>query len=356
MLDDLRLDHVGQILVLNRNHIGDCLLTTPLLRSLKRRFPHAHIGVSVPAANQDLLTKNAHVDEIVVRPRLSHWGAKVSFALQMRERGYDLIISLQEKSLFYAWAAFYAAMGSRALTVNLDHPRTRFFYRHSIRPSRPGQHEVQRYLDVARYLGCPVDQNPVLELQPAPHHNEGAARLLQQCGAEEETRFIGINPGATRGEKRWPVERFAQAADRLYEQLGLPAMIFGGSGDRGLALAIESRITTHRPVSIAGRASLGESAALMGRCRLLVTNDTGPMHMAVALAVPVVALFGPTNPVKFSPFTRQKAVLSHPEPCGVCTRPCTHTISVDECVDAALGLYQAPPAPRLSRQRSRAGD
>lgn len=352
MLETRRLDNIGRILVLNRNHIGDCLLTTPLLRALKRRFPTAHIAVSVPSANQDLLETNPHVDEIVVRPRLASWGAKIGFALQMREREYDLIISLQEKSLFYAWATAYAAAGRSTLTVIPDHARTRHFYKHSVRPTREGQHEVFRYLDLAQYLDCPMERSPVLELGLSARHREGAGRLLRSMGHDEDTRFIGINPGATKQEKRWPEERFAEAADRLYRELGLPVIIFGGPGDRERTGLIERLMRTHAPLPVAGRASLGEAASLMERCRFLVTGDTGPMHMAVALAVPVVALFGPTNPKKFAPFTTQREVLHHPEPCPACSTPCIHSITVDECVHAALRVYKAPPvAPAPSRLR-----
>lgn len=343
-MQGVRLGDIRRILVLNRNHIGDCLLTTPMLRALKRRFPRAHLAVSVPASNLDLLVTNPHVDEIVVRPEIGQWTAKFRFAFQARRRGYDLILSLQEKSKFYAWAAFYAALGRRrTVTVALDHPRTRRWYQHRIRPLRPDQHEVFKYLDLAVVLGCPRERNPVLELEPTELARNRADHLISTYGIDPDVRFIGINPGGTKPEKRWPVERFAQAAERLSDELGLPVMIFGGPGDQARAEQIRERMQGE-PIVVAGHTTLSETAALLERCRFLITGDTGPMHMAVALAVPVVALFGPTNPVKFGPFTSLKTVLRHPEPCPACSAPCLHTISVEECVEAALKLYQAPPS------------
>jgi heptosyltransferase-2 len=359
--------------VLNRNHIGDCILTTPMLRAIKRRFPRAHVAVSVPASNQDLLVTNPHVDEIVVRPKLSSWGAKFGFAFEIRERGYDLIISLQEKSLFYAWATSYA--GSRRtrrrhpVTIGLDHPRTRRWYQHNV-PVRSDQHEVYKYLDIAHLLGCPHDRNPVLELEPTAAARERVDRFINSRGIHSDVRFVGINPGGTKADKRWPAERFAEVGDRLQEDLGLPVMVFGGRGDDEERASLIADRMRHRPLVMAGRAELADTAALLERCQLFVTNDTGPMHMAVALAVPVVALFGPTNPVKFGPFSTLKKVLRHRHPCPTCWKkqtvrpvcslrpkhpeivPCVHTIEPDEVVDAALNLYQAPPVRSLRVDRS----
>jgi len=347
----VRTGDVRRILVLNRNHIGDCLLTTPMLRALKRRFPRAHIAVAVPASNRDLLVTNPHVDEIVIRPEIQSWAAKIRFALETRRGHYDLIISVQEKSKFYGWAAWYSKLCNPKMpvTVALDHPRTRRFYQH-VSPIHPEQHEVYKYLDVATMLGCPRERNPVLELEPTAEARDNVRNLLTAIDVDGDARFIGINPGGSKEEKRWPVERFAEVGDRLQAELGLPVIIFGGAADADRAQAIADGMSQPAFV-VAGRASLGDTAAFLERCRLLVTGDTGPMHMAVAMAVPVVALFGPTNPVKFGPFSTHKTVLRHEGGCAQCQRPCLHTISVDECVEAALKLYAVTgPGPHRRRR------
>ena len=342
-LADKRLADVRRILVLNRIHIGDCLLTTPLLRALKRRFPRARVVVATPSSNKDLLATNPHVDEIVERPQTGGWGAKFQFAFDMRARGFDLVISLQEKSMFYGWATLYTKLlnGKRPITIALDHPRTRRFYDYRI-PVEPDQHEVYKYLGVANLLGCPRERNPVLELETTEDARARVDRLITTRGFDSDSRFIGINPGGSKPNKRWGVDRFAEVANRLQEELGLPVMVLGGPGDLQRATAIAERIK-HRPLVMAGRATLGDTAALLERCRFLVTGDTGPMHMAVALAVPVVALFGPTSPIKFGPFTSLREVLRHDQACEECPRPCLHTITVEECVEAALRLYTSPP-------------
>ena len=323
------------------------MLTTPLLRALKRRFPGAHLAVSVPASNKELLVTNPHIDEIVFRPRETSWAAKIRFALDMRRQNYDLIISVQEKSMFYAWATWYTRLLNRRapVTVGLDHKRTRKWYQYVV-PIRADQHEVHKYLGIATVLECPRDRNPVLELTPTDDSRERVGSLLESQGFDVDVRFVGINPGGSEAEKRWPEERFAQVGDRIHQETGLPVMIFGGPTDQSRANHIRE-LMTQPAVVVAGRTSLGDTAALLERCQLLVTGDTGPMHMAVAMAVPVVVMFGPTSPLKFGPFTRLRTILRHEMPCPECQHPCLHTITAEECAEAALKLYAAPPGRRV---------
>jgi len=338
----VKLGRVERILVLNRNRIGDCLLTTPLLRALKRGFPGAELEVAIPESNRDLLATNPHVDRIIVRPRIRSWAGKARFGFRLRRRGYDLILSLQEKSNFYAWTARLAALTPRRpVTIGLEHPRTRRWYDHTV-PIPPERHEVYKYLDLADLLGCPPEPNPVLELTPTGNARQAVSERLSLAGIAAEQRFLGLNPGASEADKRWEALRFAATADRVFAAAGLRALILGGPDDAAAAAEIAAGVRTHEPLVMAGRSTLDETGALLERCALLVTGDTGPMHMAVALAVPVVALFGPTSPAKFGPFSRRATVLRRAEPCPACRLPCLHTLPPDEAVAAALALLGTP--------------
>ena len=145
------------------------------------------------------------------------------------------------------------------------HPRTYLFYDHLI-PVEPEQHEVYKYLAVASLLGCPRERNPVLELEPTPESGRAVDRLLGIRGFDADTRFIGINPGGSKANKRWGTEQFADVGNRLSEALGLPVMILGNSGDLERATEIAEHMTT-RPLVVAGRASLGDTAAMLEHCR-----------------------------------------------------------------------------------------
>jgi ADP-heptose:LPS heptosyltransferase len=332
-----------RILLLNRNHIGDCLFTTPAIRALRTAYPEADLVAAVPAINRDLLIGNPCLTEVMVRPPR---GARthLRWLQEIRRRRFDLVISFQEKSFFYA--ALARLSGAR-LTVSLQHWRTRPFY-HRIVPVVPGRHEVEKYHAIAQAVlgpGGPEGDDEAswtpgaMELHVVSEHRARADRLLGERGIDPMARLVGINPGATMPVKRWPVERFATLGRELFVRHGARALVLGGPDDRERAAAIARAVPG--AVSVAGHTRLGETAALLLRCRLLISGDTGPLHMAVALGVPVVGMFGPTNPYKYGPWSEQGAarrrasVLRHAEPCPECDRPCVHAISVEECLSAA---------------------
>ena len=365
-----------RILLLNRNHIGDCLFTTPAIRALRSAYPEAVLVVAVPPVNQDLLASNPCLTEVLVRPLrgVSH---QLRLLREIRRRRFDLVISFQEKSF---WYAALARLSGARLTVSLQHWRTQPFY-HRIVPVVPGHHEVEKYHAIAQaVLGpapprqgdgdrsaatpggaqgdlanglahpprgypphppvAPSLQAPgAMELHVSREHRARAEALLAELGVEEETLLVGINPGATLRVKRWPMERFAAVGRELVARYGAQVLVFGGPDDEARAVAITRAIPS--ALTVAGRTRLGETAALLRRCRLLVSGDTGPLHMAVALGVPTIGLFGPTNPGKYGPWgirgegRHRATVLRHAEPCRQCHRPCVHTISAEECLAAA---------------------
>jgi ADP-heptose:LPS heptosyltransferase len=340
-----------RILLLNRNHIGDCLFTTPAIRALRRAYPEAVLVAAVPPANHDLLASNPCLSEVLVRP-LRGISEQLQLLREVRRRQFDLVISFQEKSMFYA--ALARLSGAR-LTVSLQHWRTRPFY-HRIVPANPDQHEVEKYHAIAQavlapFSLCPPRSVPLsprprslqppgaMELHVSREHRARADAVLSDLEVAEDAPLVGINPGATLRVKRWPVERFAAVGRELVARHDVTILLFGGPEDEARAAAIASAVPD--AVSAAGRTRLGETAALLRRCRLLISGDTGPLHMAVALGVPSVGLFGPTNPGKYGPWSTSRegrhraTVLRHPQPCGQCRRPCVHTISVEECLAAA---------------------
>jgi heptosyltransferase-2 len=344
----IRNQRVRRILVLGRSHIGDCLLTTPAIRALRRRFPDSRLDVAIPEANEDLLKANPYVDSIVFRPGRWDWPSKLRFALEVRQREYDLVVSFQEKSVFYGWVAGVSGAPRR---IGLEHRRTRRYFTDAI-PIRRGVHEVDKYLAVARRLGCAIDGRS-LDLVTPVHARRSVTELLGREGIHGDPRFVGISPGATTSNKRWPASRFGEAAAVLIEALGLPALVLGGPHDIEIAEAIAQRMP-RRPIVVAGKTSLGEAAALLERCRLLLTNDTGPMHMAAALAVPVVAIWGPTSTMKFRPWSSLSTIVRCEHPCPHCEQPCVHAVTVDQVVAAALEQDAGRAATPRAREVGRA--
>jgi ADP-heptose:LPS heptosyltransferase len=339
-----------RILLLNRNHIGDCLFTTPAIRALRTAYPEAVLVAAVPPTNEDLLASNPCLSEVLVRP-LRGVSTHLQLLREIRRRKFDLVISFQEKSFVYA--ALARLSGAR-LTVSLQHWRTRPFY-HRIVPVVPDRHEVEKYHAIAEAVLAPPSRRGAgaMELHVSREHRMRADALLADLGVPKERLLIGMNAGATMEVKRWPVERFAAVGRELVARHGAAILVLGGPGDEERATSIAAAVPG--AVSVAGRTRLGETAALLRHCRLLISGDTGPLHMAVALGVPTVGLFGPTNPRKYGPWSelgvgrRRASVLRHPRPCPQCDRPCVHTISTEECLAAAEGwLRLCSEAPSRS--------
>src|SRR5438128_4951616 len=180
-----------RILLLNRNHIGDCLFTTPAIRALRSAYPEAVLVVAVPPVNQDLLASNPCLSEVLVRPPRGV-SQQLRLLREIRRRRFDLVISFQEKSFFYA--ALARLSGAR-LTVSLQHWRTRPFY-HRIVPVIPGHHEVEKYHAIAQAVR---DTSPSLrlpgamELHVSLEHRARAEMLLTSLGAEENTPLVALN-------------------------------------------------------------------------------------------------------------------------------------------------------------------
>jgi lipopolysaccharide heptosyltransferase II len=325
------------ILVLNPTHIGDCLFTTPALRALREGFPEARIVVAVPENACDLFVANPQVDELLLRP-CSGARRKMQFLRAVRRRRFDLVVSFKERTLLYALAA--RVSGAR-LTVASPYWRTALFYHRTV--ERIGEHEVDKHATVVAALGLPRPDTPP-ELYVTPEHEIAAEQHLRAAGWRASERLIGLNPGASQEFKRWPAEHFATVGDRLATEWGCRVAIFGGPGEEALGSRVIDTMATPA-INLVGRLSLGETAAAMLRCELVISNDTGPMHMAAALGVPVVGLFGPTQPNKWGPLGPRQVILRAPSHCPHCTERCMHTLTVDDCLAAAARLLNESCVP-----------
>jgi lipopolysaccharide heptosyltransferase II len=324
-----------RILLLNRIHIGDCIFTTPAIRALREAYPEAWIVAAVPHANADLLRFNPCIDALIWRP-VQNWWRKWEFIRDVRRQRFDLIVSFQEKSVFYGLTAWYARAGQ---TLSLEHWRTRRFYRQTV-PWPHHLHRVDRYLTLASALDVPIASRHT-ELHVGEAYRDRAEQLLREYGLTGGKRLVGLNPGSTEAERRWPPERFAAVGDRLAGEAGAGVLLFGSKADRAMTAEIAALMTAPA-VNLAGETLLMETAALMERLDVFVSGDTGPLHMAAALGTSVVAMFGPSRPELAAPCfgaTGGRArILRNEESCGVCDGPCLHTITADDCADAALDL------------------
>ncbi len=334
---------VKRILVRATNWIGDAVLTTPALLAIRKGFPQAKIALLAKPAIAELLHHHPAVDEIVLyRDPGPHTGlgGKLTLAQLLRRGRYDLAILLQ--NAFEAAAITALAGIPNRYGYTTDGRSFLLTHRVLLTPKIRRKHQVQYYLELLRPLGIPVVPAAPM-LRTTPGEDATVVEQLQAFGVKPEQVVIGLNPGSVYGSaKRWLPERFAQAADRLAAEHGACVLIFGGRGEEELGHAIAGMMTAPTIV-LSGHTTVRQLMALIKRCRLFITNDTGPMHVAAAFGVPLVAIFGPTNPATTSPFGRGYELVRHPVECSPCLlrecpidHRCMQGISVDMVHAAAV--------------------
>jgi heptosyltransferase II len=193
-------------------------------------------------------------------------------------------------------------------------------------------------------LGC-IPAGRDIRLSPGTEYAATAKRLFAECGLEWNRPLIGVAPGAAYGPaKKWFPARFAAVTDRLIDATGAQAVLFGSDGDRESTAAM-AKYARNRLIDVAGKTTLMEAMALIARCALFLSNDSGLMHVAGAMGVPTIAIFGSTNPAATSPAGEKSVVIHHDVPCGPCLKPvcptdfsCMEMIGVEEVYAAARKL------------------
>src|SRR5881296_798672 len=350
---------VKRILVRGTNWIGDAVLTTPALMAIRKGFPLAKIALLAKPAIAELLHHHPAVDEIVLyRDPGPHagLGGKLTLARLLRSGRYDLAILLQN--------AFEAA----AITALAGIPNRygyatdgRWFlltHRVPLTPKIRRKQQAHYYLELLRPLGIPVEPEPPM-LQTTPGEDAEAIEHLRAFGVDPKKVLIGLNPGSVYGTaKRWLPERFVEVADRVAAEHGGVVLIFGGHGEEELGAALASLMAAPTVV-LSGRTTVRRLMALIKQCRLFMTNDTGPMHIATAFGVPTVAIFGPTDPLTTSPFGSGHELVRHPVDCSPCLlrecpidHRCMQGISVEIVHAAAMRHLQMGSFTALSTARS----
>ncbi len=308
-----------KILIIKPGAIGDLLQMTPVIRALARRYPGAHITVLVgTTATADLFSHNPHVGATLVFDRRgAHRSCSSRHALwqQLRRERFDLVVNFQRSNI-RTWLLATAALPCRVLVYHKD----------------PSRHVVDNYLQTLSPLGI-AGQDRTLELFPGIEDEQYADQLFTKNGWGGKT-VIALNPGASHAVNRWGASRFASLADLLQDRFAGQILIIGGPEDGGLAEEILS-LTRSKPIVLTGRATLLQLGAILRKCTVLVSGDTGPLHLATAVGTRVVALFGAADPARTGPVGNgHRIVQAGMIPCVPCrSRTCKRT-PTDACMEA----------------------
>jgi lipopolysaccharide heptosyltransferase I len=352
-----------RILILKPSSLGDVVQALPVLRLLKRQWPASEVFWWLDASLAALLEGDPDLAGIYVFQRRRwraprYWGEFFHQIAAMRRQQFDWVIDLQSlaRSALVAWLA------NGRQTIGLDDARegARGFYDIVVPRPSPHTHAVDWYLEVLKPLGVSRDA----EFVWLPDRPAVAAALRQRWGVEAHP-WIALGPGARWANKRWPAEGFARLLALLHRQHPTwRFVILGSQEDRPLGEVIAAA-GPEACLDLTGRTTLPEMVEWLRRCTLLVTNDTGPMHVAAALGRPILALFGPTDPRRTGPYGQSQRVVQRTDlPCVPCLEDrcdfaqpfaCLRQLPVDQVVaraealfadtDHAARLAQPPAAP-----------
>ena len=312
------LGGIKRVLIQSPNWLGDMVMFTPILAAVRNAFPQWHLSLLAKPPSASLLERSLDIDDIVVYrdPGVhSGWRGCVKLGAQLREQEYDLAILFQNAIR----AAVVARLAGIPLRLGYNTDGRGWLLTHSI--ARPIEGKRQPLITYFRGL-LPTLGITFEESAPALYTSEEedthAAGILRQHGIGSADSLIGLNPGSVYGTaKQWSFRRYAAVADRLGAATGAKIVVFGGPGEEGLGACIAQAMRMS-PIVLSGRTSVRELMALLKRCQVLVSNDTGPMHVASALGVPVVAIFGPTDPMATAPVSTNYALVTTQVGCSPC--------------------------------------
>ena len=343
------------ILIVKTSAIGDVIHTLPALNALRRKYPEARIDWLVEEAAADLLIGHQAIDTVLISRRkawildlkqgrvLAAWRGFADFVKRLREIEYDLLIDFQgllKSGIFVGLARAKRKVG---FGKGMEHAEGSYlFLNEPIPPVNMDQHAVIRELLLLKAIGIECEE-VVFALPVTNEQREKIGQLLAAEGIVSAKPLVAINPMTTWETKHWRNERFARVADQLLEK-GMAVVFSGGPQDVQGIEEIRAAMTG-KAATLAGRTTLKDLAALYERAAVLITTDTGPMHLAAAAGTPVVALFGPTAPWRTGPFGEGHRVLRAEISCSPCLKRqcdrghvCMEQITVDKVVQATLAI------------------
>jgi heptosyltransferase-2 len=306
-----------KIVVRIPNWIGDVLFALPALESLKAAHPEAEIWLAAGAWVKGLFAGSEYADRIVPLPPLHRWKDLRAAAKALEARRFEIGLLLTNS--FSSALLFAAARIPERWGYRRD-GRGVFLTKSVARKSEdPPSHMVYYYLRLLEGLGLPTVP-PEIKLSLPPEGQELARKTLAGLGADPKRPVVILNPGAAFGPaKRWPASRFAELGRLLQERKEVVLAVTGGPEDSEAAEEIAAFLP-EKPLNLVGKTRLGELLGITSLAAVFITNDTGPMHMANALRVPVVGLFGPTDPRATAPFHAPATVIKKEDiPCWPCS-------------------------------------
>jgi ADP-heptose:LPS heptosyltransferase len=329
-------NNILRVLVVRPGGIGDAVLLAYAINSLKKIYPDGQIAILAERRNAGVFQLIPGVHEVLCydRPR--------EFVRALRGR-YDVVIDTEQ---WYRLSAVVARLVRSQMKIGFGTNERRRMFTHDIRYDMDA-YEADNFMALLKPLGIDRQRDTGAVILELPLESVSkASRLLQPLGTGS---FVVISAGASIPEKRWGTERFRFVAKRLTED-GYQVVVVGGGGDRADGYVIAGALG----LNLAGMTTLAETAAVVARSSLVISGDSGVLHMAAGLGIPTVSFFGPSSTAKWAPKGKMHVALNHHLPCSPCSRfgtippclinaRCMKEITPEEVLEAARRLLSQPP-------------
>jgi heptosyltransferase-2 len=308
---------ISKILIIQTAFLGDVILCTPLIKAIRKLFPNSFISFLLIPQTKNILENNPHLNEIIVYDKKGREkGVKNFFRMveKIKKRNFDLAI-IPHRYLRSALLAYLAKIPQR---IGFDKSIGSFLFTKRV-TYQNNWHEVERNLSLlSDFNHGLLDRTP--ELFPGSEDFSYASQLLRDSGVKENDKMVGIAPGSVWATKRWLPERFAEVSDFLIEEAGAKVIFLGSKEDEKLCSEI-AKLMEEKPVILTGKTNILQSAAIISKCEVILSNDSAPVHIASAMRKPVVAIFGSTVPeFGFAPYGEGNIIIEKKmkcRPCGI---------------------------------------
>lgn len=343
--DNAPLSNINKILVIRVDGIGDLLNSTPAISLLRENYPLAEITVLARPLNASVLIGNPDVDRILVFDRDGkHRGffAQFQFYRELRRERFQLVVAMQTAM----WSHLVAFLSGAPYRLGRYQKCFRSTLTHAWRGKYPkGEtHEADRNLELVRLI-CNGEGKRKLIFHLLPNEISIVKKRIASWGIGDNTFLIGIHPGGSSFDKRWPEKQYAELADRLAYHYKATILLLQGPGEEALTENIQK--TMQSPAIAHAPETIRELGALLSCCDLVVCNDSGPMHLAAALDVPTIAIFGPTDHVAWHPLSENASIVRRDMPCWPCSAhkckigwECTKKLSIEPVWNTTIATVE----------------
>jgi heptosyltransferase-2 len=311
-----------KLLIRATNWVGDAIIALPTLRAVRARFPEAEIAILARAYVADLYREQGICDKLIVYDSDGgHAGIAGGerMARELRAEKFSKALLLQN-AFDAAWIAWRAGIPER---IGYARDGRSLLLTNAVKVPRAGEipaHEMFYYLELLRRVGWieELPQENEVRFEVSEARRRRGAEILLEAGARPHALRIALGAGASFGAARcWPAERFAEAANRLAEQSDADVVLFGTAGEAAVTSAIGEKLRK-AAVDLTGKTAIADLPGALSQCHLFIGNDSGVMHVAAAVGLPVVGIFGPTDPLGTGPATPRRAIVQEKPYCSPC--------------------------------------